>query len=85
MASTSNNDADYQSHFVEDGPERLAKGVRSTVYPAIEAAVSAEYSSRLAAAGYLRRIWLRWRMKREIERRVEQETVSNAPSEHALY
>lgn len=85
MSSTDDTDDARQSAIVVDGAERLAEGVRSAVLPTIQTAVIAEYSDRLAAAGFLRRIWLRWCMKAEIDRRVEAEIANNMPSDETLH
>lgn len=45
----------------------------AAVSPAIEKAVRAEYAAALASAGPLRRIWLQFRLRREIGRRVEKQ------------
>ncbi len=74
-----------QSHFVRDGAERMAEGVRAEVYPEIEAAVTAEYSARLSAAGFVERIRLRRAMRREIERRVNCEVAGRLPGEDVLW
>ena len=85
MSSTDDHSIAQQSDFVEDGAERLAAAIRSDVLPGIQADVTAEYSDRLAAAGFLRRMWLRRRMKVEVERRVEEEIETHMPSDETLY
>ncbi len=85
MSSTDDYSSAQQSDFVEDGAERLAAANRSDVLPGIQAEVTAEYSDRLAAAGLLRRMWLRRRMKVEVERRLEEEIETHMPSDETLY
>ena len=85
MSSTDDYSSAQQSDFVEDGAERLAAAIRSDVFPGIQAEVTAEYSDRLGAAGFLRRMWLRRRMKVEVERRVEEEIETHMPSDETLY
>ena len=76
---------DDQSDFVQDGAGYLAEAIRSDVLPRIQAEVTAEYSDRLAAAGFIRRIWLRWCLKAEVERRVEDEIETHMPPDDTLW
>ncbi len=76
---------DDQSGFVEDGAGYLAEAVRSNVFPRIQAEVTAEYSDRLAAAGFLRRIWLRRCLKAEVECRVRDEIKTHMPPNDTLW
>jgi len=67
--------------FVADGHERLTKSSEFRVArSAVIASVQARYADQLAAAGILRRLVLRLRMRRE----VAQELAKLAPPD-ALY
>lgn len=46
--------------------------------PEIRAAVAAEYAERLQKASALGRLWLKWVMKREIERRIHEKAPPDA-------
>jgi hypothetical protein len=57
--------------FIADGRERLMKSKEYQAAQAeIVAAVRARYSESLASAGIFRRLVLRFRMEREMEREV---------------
>ena len=71
--------------FVEDGAARLAEAIRNAILPDIQKALEAEYADRLAAAGPIGRVWIRWELNREIERRVEEEVAKQMPSDDTLY
>lgn len=55
------------SHFVSDGCERA----RAVSIEDIRAQVEAEYSGRLQAANWARRLLLKAEMRREVERRLD--------------
>lgn len=56
-----------ETHFVFDGHERA----RAASIDKIRAQVEAEYSGRLQAANWARRLLLKAEMRREIERRLD--------------
>ena len=66
LSSRSDRDATARgaarSEFVADGAWRLAEGIRETVLSDIREAVEAEYADRLATAGPIRRLWIRWEL-----------------------
>jgi hypothetical protein len=64
------------SQFVADGQDRA----RAAYAPEIEREMRAQYAKQWRTSGPLRRLALRWRMKREVKRRLE----AIAPTE-ALY
>lgn len=64
------------NQFVVDGESRH----RDVIAPAIEATVRADYAEKLVGASLLKRVQLRWAMRREIRRRLDQ-----AVSPRALY
>ena len=68
------------SEFVADGRERAKAAER----PRIEREVRARYADRLARAGFGRRIWLRIKIRREIERKLAELLKKMAPHD-ALY
>jgi hypothetical protein len=57
----------HEDHFVADGDKRAW----TANYDAIREQVEREYEQRLAVAGLFRRWQLRWKMRREIERRLD--------------
>ena len=62
--------------FIEAG-QQLA---HEALTPQLQAEIAAAYASRLAAASWPRRLWVRWQMRRELAVRLER----LAPSE-SLY
>jgi len=70
-------------HFLQDGPERAMQGAQQQITDLteqIKVAVELEFYSRMTEAGFMKRIYLRQRMKREVQRRVEQEIEKIAPT-----
>jgi hypothetical protein len=63
-------------HFVFDGPQRH----EAVIAPEICACVVAEFADRLHEAGPLERLWLRYLVRREIDRRLPE-----AVSPYSLY
>jgi hypothetical protein len=61
------------NQFVADGDERARGAIRTEV----EAAVRGKYADELARAGFVRRMWLRWVIHREIERELEKRAPSD--------
>ena len=57
---------DRRDKFVADGRERIARGEIER----IRREVRARYADQMAAAGFFRRLWLRVRIRREIERQL---------------
>jgi len=85
MTSIRNHRCERASHFVPFGNTQLAEAIRVEVLPDIQIAVQAEYVERINAAGFFKRIWLRWQIGAEIRRRIELEITEQMPSDRALY
>ena len=63
-----------QQHIVADGRRRVLKEVA----PQARAEVRAKYAAELQRAGLLRRLLIRWRMRLEIRRRIEEAAPRSA-------
>jgi hypothetical protein len=62
------------SDFIVDGYDQA----RSRIEPEIVAAVHAEYAEQLHKATLFGRLWLKWQMRREIERRIADKAPPDA-------
>lgn len=60
--------------FIADG-QQLA---HEALTPQLQTEIAAAYASRLAAANWPRRLWLRWQMRRELAARLERLAPANA-------
>jgi hypothetical protein len=69
-----------QTGFVSGGEVNLRRGLEDR----IRQEVLAEYAEALSHAGPLRRLWLRWRISREICHRLDRE-FSRYDSRYNLY
>ena len=70
------------SGIVADGRDRALAGAHEQMTRLsleIKAAVESEFAGRLAAAGVVRRAYLRLRMRREVQRRIAREIEKKAP------
>ncbi len=75
------------SRFLPDGRQRALKAAAEQIQETerrIRTTVEAKYSDQLAAAGPVRRFWLRQRMAREIAAQLREEIDNIAPRD-ALY
>lgn len=70
-----------QHHFAADGEERFLGALKLDVYNNIQRKVDEEFSARLAQAGWISRLRIRWLMRREIRRRL----AAEMPSEYTLW
>jgi hypothetical protein len=76
-----------KSRFVVDGHSRALAGLReeaADMERRIRQAVEQEYAPKLAKAGPLRRMYLRMRIRQEIDRRLDEWLRQRAPHD-ALY
>lgn len=85
MRYIKNHRCEREVHFVPYGDSQLEEAIRVEVLPDIQIAVQAEYVERIDAAGFFKRIWLRWQIGAEIRRRIELEITEQMPSDRALY
>ena len=73
------------SGVVSDGEDRLAAGIANSVRVGIQKDVEAQYAQRLEEAGTIRRWWISKKIKRELDRKVEEVVGKNFPSGDTLY
>lgn len=69
------------SGFVPNGSQRLKAAIQASIKEALDA----QYVERMAKASWLGRLWLRRKMRAEINRRVATETAKEMPSREALW
>jgi hypothetical protein len=66
--------------IVSGGRNRAVKEILKARKPEIRRLVEEKYADRLATAGAMRRIWIRFLIRREVKRRLADEVRQSAPS-----
>ena len=73
-----------QASFVADGRERALAALDGRELVEVQRAIEADFLERIAAAGPLRRLWLRWKMNRAVRQAIDAIEEKQAPRD-ALY
>lgn len=75
---------EVQASFVADGRERALAALEWGELEELQRTIEAKFLNRIAAAGPLRRLWLRWKMSRAVRQAIESAVEQQAPRD-ALY